>query len=234
MPCEKYSSWLTEAALGELRAEREPELLAHVTECSACREAVARSRAVHEFVDRGVEALVSGEPSLQFAAQLRHRLAQQTKPQRFPWTAWAPVIAGALALAAILLIMVARNPVHNGSNSSVASVVRPISMPSETIITPAATPASAERTASTPNSKRGVQPRNSAAASPEIIVPQGQLAAAAQLSAAISSGRVDGNQLVAAQQDYEKPLEVKPIEIAPLEIPALADATAKPAGSLQF
>jgi hypothetical protein len=45
---------------------------------------------------------------------------------------------------------------------------------------------------------------------------------------------VDGNQLLAAQQECEKPLEVKPIEIAPLEIPALDDATEKPAGSIQF
>jgi len=65
-------------------------------------------------------------------------------------------------------------------------------------------------------------------------VPQGQLAAVAQLSAAINSGRVDGNQLLAAQQDYEKPLESNPIEIAPLEIPALGDPADKPADSLLF
>ena len=69
---------------------------------------------------------------------------------------------------------------------------------------------------------------------PEIIVPKGQLAAAAQLSAAIVHGRVDGNQLLAAQREYDKPLEVKPIEIAPMEIPALDDATEKSANSIQF
>jgi hypothetical protein len=56
-----------------------------------------------------------------------------------------------------------------------------------------------------------------AAALPEIIVPKGQLAAALQLSAAISSGQVDGYQLLAAQQDSEKRLQVKLVEIAPLD-----------------
>ena len=161
-------------------------------------------------------------------------IAQQTEPQRFPWIAWTPVLAGALALAAILLIMVAREPMHNGSIPGVASAVNPTSVPSETITTSAAAPPSGERTASTRHSKHGAQARKAAAANPEIIVQPGQLAAAAQLSAAIRSGRVDGNQLVAAYREDEKPLEVRPIEIAPLEIPALADVTEKPTGSLQF
>jgi len=54
------------------------------------------------------------------------------------------------------------------------------------------------------------------------------------LSAAINSGRVDGNQLLVAQHEFEKPLEVHPIEIAPLEIPALDEVTEKPASLIQF
>jgi hypothetical protein len=73
MPCEKYSGWMTDAALGELRAER--ELLAHAMECDACREALSHARAVHDFVDRGVESLVAGEPSPHFATNLRRRIA---------------------------------------------------------------------------------------------------------------------------------------------------------------
>jgi hypothetical protein len=55
-----------------------------------------------------------------------------------------------------------------------------------------------------------------------------------QLSSSISSGRVDGNQLLVAQQEYTKPLEVKPIEIVPMEIPPLDAATETPANSIQF
>jgi hypothetical protein len=45
---------------------------------------------------------------------------------------------------------------------------------------------------------------------------------------------VDGNQLLAAEQEYDKPLEVNPIQIAPMEIPALDTVTEKPANSIQF
>jgi anti-sigma factor RsiW len=222
---------MTDAALGELRAEREPELLAHATECAACREALAHARAVRDFVDRGVESLVAGEPSPQFATNLRRRVTQESEPLRSPWMAWAPVIAGALALAVILAIMAARGPVHNGSNPGVASAMNPISAPPEAITSAAATSHNPEQTAGKPNSELGAQARKAAAARLEIIVPKGQLSAAAQLGAAINSGRVDGNQLLTAQRDYERPLAVKPIEIAPLEIPALDDAAEKPAGS---
>ena len=115
MSCEKYSGWLTDSALGELRAEREPELLAHAMECEACREALGHARAVREFVDRGVESLVAGEPSPQFATNLRRRVAQESQPLRSPWAAWAPVIAGALALVAVLAIMATRIPHHDGA-----------------------------------------------------------------------------------------------------------------------
>jgi anti-sigma factor RsiW len=234
MSCEKYSGWLTDAALGELGAEREPELLAHAMECGACREALAHAREVREFVDRGVESLVAGEPSAQFATRLRQRIAQESEPPRSSWAAWAPVAAGALALAVVLAITVARRPVHNESNPSVASAVNPFSVPSEPVTGSAATPQNPEPKASKPNSGHHAQARKAATARAEIIVPKGQLSAAAQLSAAINSGRVDGNQLVAAQEEYDKPLEVKLIEIAPMEIPALDAATEKPAGSIQF
>jgi anti-sigma factor RsiW len=234
MPCEKYSGWMTDAALGELRSEREPELLAHAMECDACREALAHARAVLDFLDRSVESLVASEPSPQFATDLRRRIAQESEPLRFPWTAWTPALAGALALAVVLLIIVAREPVHHGSNPTVTAAVNPISAPSETVTSSAAIPTNVKRTEAKDDTKRGGRPRAATTARPEIIVPKGQLTAAAQLSAAINSGQVDGSQFLAVQQDDEKPLEVKPIDIAPLEIPALDDAREKPAGSMQF
>jgi hypothetical protein len=234
MPCEKYSGWLTDAALGELRAEREPELLAHAMECDACREALSHARAVHDFVDRGVAALVAGEPSPQFATNLRRRIAQESEPLRFPWPAWAPVVAGVLAIAVVLAITVTRRPVHTGSNPSVASSVNPVDAPPAAFTASAATPQNAIPTRRQRDSNRGARVGNGAAVLPEIIVPKGQLAAAAQLSAAIVTGQVDGNLLLAAEQEYEKPLEVKPIEIAPMEISPLDTATEKPANSIQF
>ncbi len=234
MPCEKYSGWMTDAALGELRAEREPELLAHAFECEACRDALSHAREVRQFIDRGVESLVAGEPSPQFATNLRRRIARDSVPPRFPWPAWAPVMAGALALAVVLAIIVTRRPVHNGSNQGAASAVNAISAPPEAVTASAPNPQNVQRTGDTGDSERSVRARTPTPALPEIIVPKGQLAAVVQLSAAINSGRINGNQLLAAQREYDKPLEVKPIEIAPMEIPALDAATEKPANSIQF
>ena len=234
MSCEKYSGWLTDAALGELRAEREPELLAHAMECEACREALGHARAVREFVDRAVESLVAGEPSPQFATNLRRRVAQESQPLQSPWAAWAPVIAGALALVAVLAIMATRVPHHGGADPTVASNPKSIPAPLEAVTATAANPQRAERAVGRLDSERRVRPRAATAALPQVIVPKGQLVAAMQLSSAINSGQVDGNQLLAAQQEYENPLAVNPIDIAPLEIPALADATEKSASSIQF
>ncbi len=234
MPCEKYSGWLTDAALGELRAEREPELLAHAMECNACREALSHARQVHDFVDRSVESLVAGEPSPHFATTLRRRIAQESEPLRSPWMTWAPLIAGALALAVVLAIMVARVPRRGAPNPSSATNPKSSPAPAETVTASAADPQRAERPPGRLDSERRVHARAATAELPEIIVPQGQLAAAAQLSAAINSGGVDGNQLLAVREESERPLNLKPIEIAPMEIPALDDATEKPANSIQF
>ena len=234
MSCEKYSGWLTDAALGELHAERESELLAHAMECDACREALGHAREVQDFVDRGVVALVAGEPSPQFARNLRRRIAQESEPLRPPGAAWARVTVSALVLTAVLAIMVARRPVHNASNPSVASAVTPVFAPSEAATASPASPQHAQRTEGKLGPERTGRARLLTTALPEIIVPRGQLSAAAQLSAAIVTGRVDGNQLLAAREEYEKPLDVEPIEIAPMEIPALDAAADTPANSIQF
>jgi len=234
MSCQKYSGWLTDAALGELPAEREPELLAHAMECDACREALSHARAVYEFVDRGVAALVAGEPSPHFATNLRRRIAQETELLQSPWMAWAPIVAGTLALAAVLAIMVAHRHVRSLPDPNVASAVAPIAALREAATASLASPQLSPRTVGKHGPERTTQVRPRTTALPEIIVPKGQLSAAAQLSAAIVTGRVDGNQLLAAQQESEKPLEMKPIEIPPMEIPVLDDATEKPANSIQF
>jgi len=219
---------MTHAAFGDLPAEREPELLAHAMECAACREALAHARAVHDCVDRGIESLVAGEPSPQFATHLRRRIAQESGPLRSPWMTWAPVTACALALAAVLAIAITHKRVHDRSSPSVASAVNPISAPPGAVPASVASPRNAERTARTRDFKRSAQTRAATTTRPEIIVPRGQLAAALHLSAAINSGRVDGSQLLAARENSEKPLDVKLIEIAPLDSLAPADAAERP------
>jgi hypothetical protein len=234
MSCEKYSGWMTDAALGELRAEREPELLSHAMECEACREALSHARRVRELVEGGIESLVDGEPSPQFLTGLRRRIAQEPHPVPSRWMAWTPVAAGALTLAILLAVLVARTPSQHGSDPSVASGLSPARSSPGASAAPGLPGLNPQIAANKSTSERLPQAHRANAGLPKIVVPKGQLLAAARLSEAINSGRVDGSELLAAQQEYEKPLEVKPIEIAPLDSPALNDATEVPATRIQF
>jgi len=56
------------------------------------------------------------------------------------------------------------------------------------------------------------------------------LSAVAQFYEATQSGRVDSEQIYAAQQQVREPLEVKPIEIAPLEPIAAASSADSASG----
>ncbi len=232
MSCEKYSGWMTDAALGELRGRREPELLAHAMDCEACREALSHATKVRDFVERGVEALVEGEPSPQFAIRLRRRIAQESRPVEAYSVRWAPIAAGALALVLLLILVVGRRPHHNDFSQGVASSLKP-SPSSQGVATPDANRLDA-RAAGSQASERLTHARKVVAGLPKIIVPEGQIVAAARLSEAINSGRVDGTQLLVAQREAEKPLEVKPIEITPLDPPPTPDDAENPATPIQF
>jgi len=219
---------MTDAALGELRAEREPELLSHAMECEACQEALRDATRVCELVERGIESLVDGEPSSQFLTVLRRRIAQEPHPVRSRWMAWTPVAAGALTL--LLILVIGRMPRHNGP-SPIASRLKPSSSSPDVTGAPDATRLNARASVSGRASEKLHQ---ATAGLPNIIVPEGQLIAAARLSEAINSGRVDGTQLVVAQRDADKPLEVNPIEITPLDPPPTPDDEEKPAAPTEF
>jgi hypothetical protein len=217
-PCEKYSDWITDAATGALAPSREPELLAHAAECDACREAYDHAREIAAFVDRSVESLVSGEPSAHFNTRLRARIAAEHIAPRPNWAAWAPIAAGIFALAALLLILVFRTQRTN--TPSIANNSRPASVSSQPSNPPSPSttqnpPAQVARRRTTPKHPKSPP-------EPEVLVPPGQLAAIMQFAAAIRSGRIDGDKLLAAEEQTNAPLEIKPLEIVPL-VPPKAD-----------
>lgn len=223
MACEKYSSWMTDAALGKLVPGREPEFLAHVAECDACRAACQYAREVAAFVDRGVESLVSAEPSTGFNARLRARIAAEHVPARFNWLAWTPIAAGALALVVLLAVLLSRAP-HLTDSPSVASNSQPpsaLSHPSNPLPPgvsvqdhPLVAPVASRVHSIAKRAKPQPQPEV-----PEIIVPPGQLAAIVQFADAVRAGHIDGEKLLAAQQQGAEPLEIEPLEIVPLAPP---------------
>jgi hypothetical protein len=217
MTCEKHSGrmadWTTDAALGRLLPAQEAELVAHVGECDACREAYRHAREVAAAVDRGVEALVSGKLSPYFATRLRARVAAERITPRSNWLVWAPVAAGVLALLVLVAVLLSRSPNRTDSDARVA-VKTPVAVPE---VVKGASGQSLPRTLANPH--RAVVPGRAHGRDnfPEVLVPRDQLFAALQLGDAVSGGHIDAEHLVAVQNEITKPLEVRPIEIAPLE-----------------
>ena len=219
MACEKYSSWMTDAALGALAPWREPELLAHTAECDVCREAYEHARNVVAFVDRGVESLVSGEPSARFSARLRARIAEGSAPAHTRWAVWVPATAGALALAIVILGLVMRSPRHSNPNSGMAVTHgNQSSLPQSVAVNPLPQPAMnhLSRVSHAHHANRSAALHTK---KPEVLVQPGQFEAVLQYADALRSGRIDGDKLIAAQQSLVQPLEVAPIEIPPLDAP---------------
>lgn len=166
---EHMTGRIRDLALGEIHPRDELALLAHVAECDACRDAYNHAGAVRSFVDRGLEKLVGGlresEPSPQFAARLRARIAAEPAPGRWNlgilqmWESAArhPLcyVAGAAALA--LLIAFAMNSlVHRerSAPSAPPSLVAQIPGASAPPSTPA--PSSTVPTAAPSNPGSGV------------------------------------------------------------------------------
>jgi hypothetical protein len=229
MDCQKTPEQMIERindfALGKISQKSELELLAHVAECEACREAYDHAKAVRSAVDRGVETLVAGEPSPQFITRLRARIAAEPAPKRWSWDAWRiweqatrqslAYAAGAVVLAAILAVLVTGLLRRHVSAPDVAEVT-PTTSASLSVATD---PPKASAIPEHPRKKvaTGSVPSARIRREPEVLVPRGELLAVVRFYEAVHSTPVDSEQLYAAQEEPQKPLELKPIEITPLE-----------------
>jgi hypothetical protein len=229
MDCQKKSEQVIEQmknfALGNISAKLELELLAHVTECEACREAYDHAKAMRSAVDHGLESLVAGEPSPQFAARLRARIAAEPAPKRWAWDAWRvwehasrqtlSYALGTLVLATLLIVVRMGLPRKHVSAPAVAEVTSTIS-PSPSVAT------DSPGTSAIPVHSReklafGSVPSPRIQREPEVLVPKEEFLAVVRFYEAVHGTPVHGDQLYAAQQEPQKPLELKPIEITPLE-----------------
>lgn len=236
MACEKHRESIKKLALGNLHPKRELEMLAHAGECEACRESYAHATEVRDVIDRSLETLVAGEPSPQFAARLRARMAEETDRTRVPWLKWVPIASATLALAALVIALVLRTPRHSIA-PDVSSLV-PAAAPIAPSNPPAENSSSPMFQAARPRHNGGLAPAASVRLSfhepqgIDVIVPPGQLVAALALSDALSNQRVDGQQLVAAANNAGEPLKISDLSVSPLDKPApLADSSEDPGSS---
>lgn len=230
MSCEKYKSRLLDFALGA----EEADLRAHLDACPSCRAELAAQRALLEKIDRGVAAMVSGEPSGDFAAHVRRRIAENAHAPR-PWFAdWMPVTAAALALVVLVGVLSIGGPPRPPQSAQVTPPVqesRPPRLPQMAKQAPPIAPAansSEQRAIRTPR-----PPQSAANREPEVLVPRGEMVAVTRLLNANWSGKADGATLMAAAvptAELLKPLTKLELNISPLQI-ELLEEEAKSRGS---
>jgi hypothetical protein len=222
MACKKYSRLIANAALGGLNAARSGELREHLAQCAACSKEFEHAKAASAAMNRSMEALVAGEPSPQFVARLRARIANESVSAHPEWQTWIPVVCGGFAFAALLMALMIRAP--HRDTGSVAPVAQNLPNPGAQVPTNMGKGA-AEASQTLSRTKYRVARLRE----PEVLVPPGQLAAVMQFANAVNEGRIDGEQIAAAQEQSEKPIEIEAIQISPLNIPKL-DSNG-PAGS---
>ncbi|MGH9641361.1 MAG: hypothetical protein ACRD3Q_02945 [Terriglobales bacterium] len=221
MVCENYVGWLKEAVVGQLSPSRHAKLIAHVGKCEACREAYTRAQRAVALVDQGIDALVAGDPSPQFAVELRARIADEQTAGRAAWAWRFPVGASAIVLAGIATIATISSLRHDMPRPPVSSVASISSRRATGATSVGHHPAVIRRPHSEPSHTRAVF----SVQEPEILVAPGQMEALRRLDEAPQQHLADRTQAVAHQEELARPLEVKPLDVKSLEVSKIDDLT---------
>lgn len=222
MNCERYRSWMTDAAADELPENRRTELENHARECAACRQELQRVRALLAAINLGVTAQAAAEPSPRLMEQLRQRIRDEASVVSW-WNArWVPALACAAVLivaASVWTLWPRTGARHEMTASSVApspvQAVRPTAV--KTTAKPKITPerrgsmVALARPAPRLNARR-IKRHPSAPEIPEVIVQPGQMEAVMRFAQALNSGQIDGAKLLADLKAADQPLEIKPLE----------------------
>jgi len=224
MSCEQYKSRLLDFALGA----EDADLRAHLDGCPSCRAELEVQRGLLDKIDRGVAAMVSGEPSGDFAAHVRRRIAENAQAPR-PWfVGWIPVTVAALALVVLVGVLTIGLPPRPPQSAQVtpptpvAPVEKKQDVPRETAIVPRPPQGGQLASLQEPRVRIGQPqrpPQSAANREPEVLVPRGEMAAVMRLYEANWNGKADGASLVAQLPPMEDSL--KPMAFDELRIPAL-------------
>ncbi len=233
MSCERFTTRLLDFALGA----DDSELRAHLDECASCRSQLETQCKLLASIDRGVAAMVAGNPSGDFAAHVRRRIDEKAAAPR-PWFAGLlPVSAAALALVVLVGVLTIGRPPRPLQSAGVTprAPVAPAEKPREI-----ASPRNTIHTAAPPSVARGPRPPHegqmAANREPEVLVPRGEMEAVMRLFNANWEGKADGASLMAATiptAELLKPWTTAELKIVPLEIVPLVDE-GKPKGGSEI
>jgi hypothetical protein len=228
--CEQFRESMVDAASDTLSAVDRAGFDGHVRACAACCAEFRRVQALLQTIDKCLSAGVAAEPSSQFVASVRQRIAEE--PHRGPsWPPRRAWMVAASACAAFAILLLTTRTVHRLSQPHIDNAPSPVASvaPSRSASTPnpglAVEPARAVPPRRPPLLARHSPPRTLRRSAPEprVIVEPGQMEAILRLVAAARRGQIDGAKFLADDKKAAEPLEIKPLTIVPLQIAPLKD-----------
>jgi hypothetical protein len=173
-------------------------------------------------LDREIESLLAAEPSPEFLARVRARVAKEPTPNR--WRAsWMLAVAGAVAVAVVIVALIAwpsRELAPAGPTGPALQVQRQPSLAgaTETMAAPAPIqpirrqPAKAWEVAVAASRDRAID-----IDLPEVVIAENEVRTFASLVASVRQSRFD--VAVPSAPDPDRPLEIKELPpVEPLEI----------------
>ncbi len=232
MDCQQYQDALNAVALGEESGTDAQAFRLHLEICEACRRVLVSRREFLGALDLQMRTQLDAAPSPEFNARLHRRMAAEPELERAPRRLlnWWPVLAGAAALVALLLIIHvhrtitpqpgAMSPAQNSASSEKQPPQTAPEIPDEP--RHAASPA-APRPRETPLLHPGAA-TPSASPALKVRINRQELYATVRFSQALADGHIDATALLSAAKSADesagvKPLDIPLIEMKPIEEP---------------
>ncbi len=222
MGCKRFENDLVDAALKGLSPRRSERLRAHLAGCEACRETLEEKRRLAQAIDHGLAESLAYEPSAEFAARVRQRIAQPDAAERGWWSAWKLAAVGALAALALLAAWMLRPHVEAPVRVAKAT---PGAQTVPLRDNAAAKPGKPVHPAGAGHVRRyAEQPLVAGNTMPEVLVPAEEVLAVRRFIEQLRQKHIDGAVLAA-----ERPAATEEMKVEPIQVESL-DAAMKPLG----
>jgi hypothetical protein len=238
MPCEKYQAALID--LAACAAEPSGVLRAHLDECASCRSYMEGERFLAASIDSAVRYGVNAGLPVALVRRLEAHLAQEAAPRRRAFPVWMLAGAGAVVVAAALLLILRPADLfrtHGKPEAMVAAAKRGPELPARP-----ATPAPTGRLTAFASMPPGTRHRNTLRGTskvaarnerePEVLVPSDEREALAKFVRGLRGQPELAEELLAriperTQSSFPLPLiQIARLEIPPLEPPDGRDSAA--------
>jgi len=200
-----------DAALEGLSPRRSERLRAHLAGCEACRKALEEQRRLAQAIDRSLAESLECEPSPEFAARVRQRIAQPDAVSGW-WSTWKLAAVGALAGLALLAAWMLRPHVEAPVRVAKATPGAQ-TLPSRS--NAAAKPVHPVGAGRVRRRKEALLV--AANTMPEVLVPAEEVLAVRRFIEQLRQKRIDGAVLAAARPAATEELKVESLEVESLE-----------------